>query len=86
MDRDARWGLGLLQPLQVPVALSEELPQLCVRGLASAELPDLRIEAREIWLSGEASPKARREIEALGIRLVQRVFETMVPRLAGETQ
>ena len=57
-----------------------------VRGLASAELPDLKIEAREIWLSGEASPKARREIEALGIRLVQRVFETMVPRLAGETQ
>jgi hypothetical protein len=55
-----------------------------VRSLAGAEVPDARVESREMWLSGEASPKARREIEALGITLVERVFETMVPRLAVE--
>ena len=52
--------------------------------LAEAALPDLEIESREIWLSGDASPTARREIEARGITLVERVFETMVPRLSQE--
>lgn len=51
--------------------------------LAGAEVPEVQIESREIWLSGEASPKARREIESRGVTLVERVFETMVPRLAG---
>ncbi len=48
------------------------------------QLPDAPIKAREIWLSGDASPKARREIEARGIHVVERLFETMVPRLSGE--
>jgi len=56
-----------------------------VRSLAAAEVPDSPIRSREIWLSGEASPKARREIEARGITLVERVFESMVPRLAGDS-
>ncbi len=55
-----------------------------VRSFAEAELPDAPIEAREIWLSGDASPKARREIEARGISVVERVFKTMVPRLSRE--
>ncbi len=55
-----------------------------VRSLAAAEVPGAQIRARELWLSGQASPKARREIELRGITLVERVFESMVPRLAAE--
>ncbi len=57
-----------------------------VRSLADAKVPGARVESREIWLSGNASPKARGAIEARGIRVVERVFETMVPRLAGESR
>ena len=55
-----------------------------VRALAAAEVPGARVDAREIWLSGEASPIARREIEALGVRVIERVLERMVPRLSED--
>jgi hypothetical protein len=53
-----------------------------VRSLAGAKVPDGRVESREIWLSGEASPTARREIEARGVTVVEGVLKTMVPRLS----
>jgi hypothetical protein len=56
-----------------------------VRAITAEELPDTQVRSREVWLSGEASPKARREMESHGIKVVERVFETMVPRLAGES-
>jgi hypothetical protein len=57
-----------------------------VRALADATVPDVQVDSREIWLSGDASPLAGRRIEAHGITVVERVFETMVPRLAGEPE
>jgi hypothetical protein len=56
-----------------------------VRTLVDAQVPNARIESREIWLSGNASPKARREIEARGITVVEGVLESMVPRLTKES-
>ncbi len=56
-----------------------------VRALADAQVPNARVESREIWLSGNASRKARREIEARGIAVVEGVLERMVPRLTEES-
>jgi hypothetical protein len=57
-----------------------------VRSFADAEVPEVQVESREMWLSGEASPKARREIEARGITVVEGVLETMFPRLADPSK
>ncbi len=57
-----------------------------VRALADAQVPNARVESREIWLSGNASRKARREIEARGIAVVEGVLETMFPRLAEKSR
>jgi hypothetical protein len=55
-----------------------------VRALADAQVPNARVESREIWLSGNASRKARREIEARGVAVVEGVLGTMFPRLTEE--
>jgi hypothetical protein len=75
----------LIVAAQVDYLLWTRPVDLFVRSLTAAEVPDARIESREIWLSGDASPKARREIEARGITVGERVLETMIPRLAGES-
>jgi hypothetical protein len=74
----------LVVPAQVDYLLWTRPVDRFVRALAGAKIPDVEVNSREIWLSGDASPKARREIEARGITVVERVFETMVPRLSKE--
>jgi hypothetical protein len=50
------------------------------KTLAEANVSGIR--AREIWLTGGASPLARRELAARGITVVEGVLSRLVPRLA----
>ncbi|UCE84954.1 MAG: hypothetical protein JSU66_11420 [Deltaproteobacteria bacterium] len=72
----------LVVPAQVDYLLWTRPTERFVRRVAQADPAELEITAREIWLSGTASALARREIERLGIRVVERSFEQTFRRLA----
>jgi len=50
-------------------------------ALAAAQAPDVR--SREIWLTGAASPLARRELASRGVTVVEGLLARLAPRLAS---
>ncbi len=52
-----------------------------VERLAEVGIDGVPVQRRELWLSGKLSPKARREIEARGVGVVEDAFQRVYERL-----
>jgi hypothetical protein len=71
----------LVLPGQVDYVLWSRPVDRIARAFAEARVPGVR--GRELWLTGSASPLARRELEARGITVVEGVLARLAPRLAA---
>ena len=67
----------LVVPLAVDYAVWTRPTAEFTQSLAVADFPDVEVETTELLLSGRLSPKARAQIESLGLAVTERAFRDL---------